>query len=97
MLLCVPMFVLDRTLPNIFGTSSDIFGYYRTPTKNLGTLKIKNVTPINVKRLAGIHLELHCCYFERAAGLNREKLGAYKPEDDFKPGFEEKIRFLRFL
>ena len=23
--------------------------------KNLGTLKIKNVTPINVKRLAGIH------------------------------------------
>ena len=34
--------------------SSDIFGYYRTPAKNLGTPKIKNVTPINVKRLAGI-------------------------------------------
>ena len=26
-----------------------------------------------------------------AAGLNREKLGAYTPEEDFKPGFEEKI------
>ena len=38
----------------VFRKSSDIFGYYRTPTKNLGTLKIKNVTPINVKRLAGI-------------------------------------------
>ena len=37
-----------------FGMSSDIFGYYRTPTKNLVTLKIKNVMPINVKRLAGI-------------------------------------------
>ena len=36
-------------------------------------------------------------YFERAAGLNREKLGAYKPEADFKPGFEEKIRFFRFF
>ena len=52
--LYVLVFVLDGTLRNIFGTSSDIFGYYRTPTKNLGTLKIKNVTPINVKRLAGI-------------------------------------------
>ena len=30
---------------------------------------------------------------ERSAGLSREKLGAYKPEEDFKPGFEEKIRF----
>ena len=54
MFLCVPVFVLDGTLRNIFGMSSDIFGYDRTPTKNLGTLKIKNVTPINVKRLAGI-------------------------------------------
>ena len=53
MFLCVPVFVLDGTLRNIFGMSSDIFGYDRTPTKNLGTLKIKNVTPINVKRLAG--------------------------------------------
>jgi len=54
MFLCVPVFVLDGTLRNIFGslwTSSDI---YRSPTKNLGALKIKNVTPINVKRLAGI-------------------------------------------
>ena len=25
------------------------------------------------------------------------KLGAYKPEESFKPGFEEKIRFFRFL
>ena len=50
----VPLFVLDGTLRNIFGTSSDIFGYHRTLTKNLGTLKIKNLTPINVKRLAGI-------------------------------------------
>ena len=33
---------------------------------------------------------------QRAAGLNREKLDTYKPED-FKPGFEEKIRFLRFF
>ena len=56
MFLCVPVFVLDGTLRNIFGMSSDIFGYDRTPTKNLGTLKIKNVTPINVKRLAGITL-----------------------------------------
>ena len=40
------------------------------------------------------------CYtddiFERAAGLNRANLDAYKPEEDFKPGFEEKIRFFRF-
>ena len=42
------------TSSEVFGTSSDIFGYFRTPTKNLGTLKIKNVTPINVERLAGI-------------------------------------------
>ena len=33
------------------------------------------------------------------AGLNREKLGSYKPgqyqpsEEDFKPGFKEKTRF----
>ena len=51
MFLCVPVFVSDGTLCNIFGTSLDIFGYYQTPMKNLGTLKIKNVTPINVKRL----------------------------------------------
>ena len=25
------------------------------------------------------------------------KLGAYKPEEGFKPGFEEKIRFFRFF
>ena len=35
--------------------------------------------------------------------INREKLGAYKPgqnkpsEEDFKVGFKEKIRFLRFF
>ena len=57
MFLCVPVFVLDGILRNIFGTSSDIFGYYRTLT-NVGTYKIKNVTPINVKRLAGITLAL---------------------------------------
>ena len=43
-----------------------------------------------------LHPELHRLYFERAAGVNREKLGAYKPEEDFKPGFE-KIRFADFF
>ena len=46
------------TSSEVFGTSLDIFGYYRILTKNLGTYKIKNVTPINVKRLAGITLAL---------------------------------------
>ena len=42
-------------------------------------------------------------YFERVADLNGEKLGAYKSgqfrpsEEDFKPGFKEKIRFLNFF
>ena len=52
MFLCVPMFVLDGTLSNIFGSLENVFGHLRIlsdPTKNLGTLKIKNVTPINVK------------------------------------------------
>ena len=46
-----------------------------------------------------LHLELHRTYYERVAGLNREKLGAYKPgqyqpsEKDFKPGFKEETRF----
>ena len=40
---------------------------------------------------------LHQCYFETVAGLNREKLGAHKAEDDFQLGFEEKIRFFRFI
>ena len=31
---------------------------------------------------SAIYTELHRRYFERAAGLNHEKLGAYKPEDD---------------
>ena len=44
-----------------------------------------------------LHPELHGRYFERAAGWNCEKLGAYKPEKDLKPGFEEKIRFFRFF
>ena len=35
----------------------NVFGHLRIlsdPTKNLGTLKIKNCTPINVKKLAGL-------------------------------------------
>ena len=36
-------------------------------------------------------------YFKRAAGLNRDNLDTYKPEEDFKPGFEEKIKFFRFF
>ena len=31
------------------------------------------------------------------AGLNAEKLSAYKPEEDFKPGFEEKIGFFKIF
>ena len=57
MLLCVPMFMLDGTLRNVFGSLRNVFGHLRIlsdPTKNLGTLKIKNVTPINVKKLAGL-------------------------------------------
>ena len=50
MLLCVLMFVLDGTLRNVFGHLRIL----SDPTKNLGTLKIKNVTPINVKKLAGL-------------------------------------------
>ena len=52
MFLCVPVFVLDGTLRNVFGH----FQILSDPTKNLGTLKIKNVTPINVKKLAGIRV-----------------------------------------
>ena len=36
--LCVPVFMLDRTFRNVFGHS--LF-YYRTPTKNPSTLRIK--------------------------------------------------------
>ena len=57
MLLCVPMFMLDGTLRNVFESLRNVFGHFRIlsdPTKNLGTLKIKNVTPINVKKLAGL-------------------------------------------
>ena len=54
MFLWVPMFVLDGTLHNVFGMSLDIFGYYWTPMKNLGTLEIKNGMPINFKKLASI-------------------------------------------
>ena len=43
--LCVPMFMLDRTFWNVFGTLLNVFEhslpYYRTPTKNPGTLRIK--------------------------------------------------------
>ena len=58
MFLCVPVFVLDGTLRNVFGSLQNVLGHLwilLDPTKNLGTLKIKNVTPINVKKLAGIH------------------------------------------
>ena len=52
MFLCVPVFVLDETLRNIFGTLRNVFGHFQIlsdPTKNLGTLKIKNVTPVNYR------------------------------------------------
>ena len=43
--LCVPMFMLDRTFWNVFGTLLNVFGhslfYFRTPMKNPGTLRIK--------------------------------------------------------
>ena len=41
------------------------------------------------------------CSFERVVDLNPEKLGAYRPgqykpsEEDFKPGFKEKMRFFK--
>ena len=59
MFLCVPVFKLDRTLCNVFGSLRNVFEHLQIlsdPTKNLGTLKIKNVTPINVKKLAGIRV-----------------------------------------
>ena len=59
MFLCVPVFMLDRTLCNVFGSLRNVFEHLQIlsdPTKNLGTLKIKNVTPINVKKLAGIRV-----------------------------------------
>ena len=51
MFLCVLMFVLYGTLGNVFGHLRIL----SDPTKNLGRL-LKNVTPINVKKLAGILL-----------------------------------------
>ena len=43
--LCFSMFMWDRTFWNIFGTLLNVFGhslsYYRTPSKNPGTLRIK--------------------------------------------------------
>ena len=57
MFLCVPVFVLDRTLRNVFGSLWNVFGDLQIlsdPTKKLGSLKIKNVMPVNVKKLAGI-------------------------------------------
>ena len=65
MFLCVPVFVLDRTLRNNFGSLQKVFGHLRILSKNLGTLKIKNVTPINVKRLAGIGVL--CIFFKSHA------------------------------
>ena len=41
MFLHVPVFMLDRALWTIFKTSSDIFRYYRTPTKKPEALTIK--------------------------------------------------------
>ena len=44
MFLCVPVFMLDRTLCNVFGSLQNVFGHLQIlsdPTKNLGTLKIK--------------------------------------------------------
>ena len=51
MFLCVPVFVLDGTLRNIFGSPRNVFGYLRilSDPYEIGTLKVKNVTPINVK------------------------------------------------
>ena len=40
---------------------------------------------------------LHRRYLEKEAGLNGEKLVACKPEEYFKLGFEEKIRFFRIF
>ena len=46
-----------------------------------------------------LHPDLHRRYFERVVDINPEKLGAYRPgqnqpyEEDFKPGFKEKLRF----
>ena len=48
-------------------------------------------------KIGKLHQKLHRRYFKRAAGLDREKLVAYKPDEDFKPGFEEKIRIFRFF
>ena len=39
MFLCVPVFVLDGTLRNIFGLLRNVFGYYRTPRKILKNLE----------------------------------------------------------
>ena len=58
MFLCVPVFVLDRILRNIFGSLRNVFGHLRILSDPLGTYKIKNVTPINVKRFVGITLAL---------------------------------------
>ena len=52
MSLCVLVFVLDGTLRNVYGH----LWILSDPTKNFGTLKIKNVSPINVKKLAGIRI-----------------------------------------
>ena len=53
MFLCVPMLVLDGTLCNVSGSLWNVFGQLlilSDPTKNLGTLKIKCVRPINAKK-----------------------------------------------
>ena len=78
---------LDRFSPLLLSTDKNHLianDFYFYPLATLGFNYTRNY--------------MHHCYFERAAGLNREKLGAHKAEDDFKPhGFEEKIRFFRFF
>ena len=64
--LCVPLFMLDRTFQNIYGTLWNVFGhslfYYRTPTKILalsGTkshaYKFKQVGSINLHSLVSFN------------------------------------------
>ena len=54
MLLCVPVFMLDRTLCNVFGSLRNVFGHLQIlsdPTKNLGTLKIKKCHAYKCKKV----------------------------------------------
>ena len=50
-----------------------------------------------------IYIKFMLCSFERVVDLNPEKLGPYRPgqykpsEEDFKPGFKEKMRFFKYF